>query len=155
MKMVQRILGLGFIPASTDLALLVLRVWFGGAMLVLHGWGKLSKFQELSGKFADPLGIGSKASLSLAVFGEVVAPVLLIFGLLTRFSALSAAITMAVAFFLAHKGVLKGPGNGEMAFIYLAGFVAIFLAGPGRFSIDGGGTGNSRGESKGKRDSRR
>jgi uncharacterized membrane protein YphA (DoxX/SURF4 family) len=29
-----------------------------------------------------------------------------------------------------------GEGSGEMAFIYLAGFVALLIAGPGRYSFD-------------------
>jgi putative oxidoreductase len=51
---------------------------------------------------------------------------------------------MSVAFFLVHKMALKGPMSGEMAFIYLAGFVTVLLAGPGRFSVDGT-SGKSRG----------
>jgi putative oxidoreductase len=137
MKTLLRILRLEFIPASIDLGLLALRLWLGLSLLLLHGWGKLSRFQEMSEKFADPLGIGTQASLGLAVVGEVVAPVLLVFGLFTRLAALSCATTMAVAFFLVHKMILKGPTSGELAFIYLAGFVTILIAGPGRFALDG------------------
>lgn len=126
-----------FMPSSVDCGLLALRLWLGISMLALHGWTKLSNFQEMSGKFGDPLGIGSKASLSLAVFGEVVGSLFVILGLFTRLGALSLVITMAVAFFLAHGAKLSGQGSGELAFIYMAGFFAIFLAGPGRFSIDG------------------
>jgi len=43
---------------------------------------------------------------------------------------------MAVAFFAVHGGALTGEGNGEMAFIYMAGFVALLIAGPGRYSFD-------------------
>jgi putative oxidoreductase len=137
MKTLLRILRLEFLPASVDLGLLALRLWLGLSLLLLHGWGKLSNFQQMSAKFADPLGIGTQASLGLAVFGEVVGSVLLIFGLFSRLAALSCATTMAVAFFLVHKMVLKGPGSGELAFIYLAGFLTILIAGPGRFALDG------------------
>jgi putative oxidoreductase len=58
-------------------------------------------------------------------------------GLLGRFAAVGTGITMAVAFFLVHEAKLaRGPGSGEMAFVYLAGFVALLIAGPGRFSLD-------------------
>jgi putative oxidoreductase len=76
-------------------------------------------------------------SWGLAVFGEVVCSALLVFGLFTRFAALAGAITMSVAFIMVHRMVLKGPNPGELAFIYLAGFVTIFFAGPGRFALDG------------------
>jgi putative oxidoreductase len=58
-------------------------------------------------------------------------------GLLTRLAAFILVINLGVAFFLVHKASLAmGAGSGELAFVYLAGFVAVFLAGPGRFSLD-------------------
>ena len=105
-------------------------------MLLLHGWMKIANFDSMSGKFLDLMGIGSKASLMMAIFGEAVCSILLILGLFTRFAALGLMITMTVAFTMGHKGVLKGPGSGEMAFLYLATYVTLFLAGPGKFSVD-------------------
>ena len=152
MNIFLRLLRLDFIPFSADLGLLTLRCWLGLSMLILHGWTKLGNFQQMSGKFGDPLGIGSKASLGLAVFGEVVGSILLILGLFTRFAALSCLTTMGVAFFLVHKTVLKGPASGELAFIYMAGFVALFIAGPGRFAVDSASTKPRREKSSGSKD---
>lgn len=152
MKAFQRFLRLDFLPGSVDCGLLVLRLWLGISLLALHGWGKLTKFQDMSRAFSDPLGVGSKASLSLALVGEVVGPLLIILGLYTRLGALIAGTTMAVAFILHHNGVLKGPGSGELAFIYLGGFVALLVAGGGRFAVDGkSGKGRSEGNGKSKR----
>jgi len=131
-----RLAQLDFLPRSADCGLFVLRVWLGLSILILHGWGKLVSFSEKSGGFPDPLGVGPKASLAMLLFGEVVCAALLAVGFLTRFSAAVLAFAMGVAFFMQHKGVLSGPGNGELAFIYLAGFVALFVAGGGRFSVD-------------------
>src|SRR5687767_10411828 len=137
MKGFLRFLRLDFIPHSADLGLLVLRLWLGLSLLVLHGWPKLSKFSAMSSKFADPLGIGSAQSLALATFAEVVCAILIVIGLFTRLASLTLAINMAVAFAIVHKMVFKsGPGSGELAWVYLAGFVVLFLAGAGRFSID-------------------
>lgn len=132
----MKILRLSFIPVSSDLALVALRIWLGLSMLLLHGWGKLQGFSEMSRAFPDPLGIGPAASLGLAIFAEFACSALLIVGFLTRFAALALAITMGVAFFLQHGSVLSGPGNGELAFIYLAGFTVIFIAGGGRFAFE-------------------
>ena len=137
MKKIGSILRLEFLPTSADLALLLLRLWLGLSMLLLHGWGKAMGGEKMMRGFPDPLGVGNEVSWGLAVFGEVVCSVLLVLGLFTRFAALSGMITMSVAFFMVHKMVLKGANSGEMAFIYLAGFLTIFLAGPGRFAVDG------------------
>lgn len=119
-----------------DLGLLALRLWLGLSMLILHGWGKLRGFAEASESFPDPLGVGSAVSLGLAVFAEVVCAALLAVGLATRLALIPLIITMGVAFFVVHGGALTGERSGEMAFIYLGGFVALLLTGPGRFSVD-------------------
>jgi putative oxidoreductase len=136
MKKLFSLLQFNFIPCFPNLALLVLRLWIGLSMLLLHGWGKLMNFSEMSGKFADPFGIGSAPSLALAVFAEVVCSGLLVLGLFTRFAALNGVITLAVAFFMVHGGALKGANNGELAFLYLAGYVVLLLAGGGRLALD-------------------
>ena len=134
---IHRLLQLDFLPRSVDVSLLVLRLWLGVSLLVLHGWSKLIRFSELAGTFPDPLGVGSRVSLTLTLFAEVGCAVLMVVGLLTRAAALVQVILMCVAFFIVHKASLaSGPGSGELAFIYLAGFVTLFLAGAGRFSLD-------------------
>ena len=122
---------------SVDLALLLLRLWLGLTMLFNHGLAKLIKFGDMSSKFLDLFGIGSTASLALAVFAEVFCAALLAAGLVTRFAALNLAVTMLVAFAMVHKMALSGDSSGELAFIYLAGYVTLLIAGPGRYSADG------------------
>lgn len=116
--------------------LFVLRVWLGSSMLLNHGLGKLQKFESLRGDFPDPLGVGHVASLAMAIFAEFLCSLLLVLGLFTRFAALVLSVTMGVAFFMVHRTALSGAQSGELAFIYLAGFLALLVAGPGRFSID-------------------
>lgn len=137
MKSLLRFLQMNFIPRSPDFALLVLRVWLGVSLLTLHGWGKVTGFRAGSSGFPDPLGVGSPVSMGLAIFAEVACSVLLVLGLATRFAALVLIIMLVVAFTMVHGTKLTGPGNGEMAILYLAGFVTIFLAGPGKLSVDG------------------
>ena len=123
--------------ANPELGLLILRAWLGLTMLINHGIPKLMKFNEMAEKFADPFGIGAKASLALAVFAEVICSTLLVVGFFTRFAALALAITMGVAFATVHKWALSGPASGELAFMYLAGFLALVFMGAGRYSVDG------------------
>ena len=54
------------------------------------------------------------------------------FGIFTRFSSVFMIITMLFAG-LYH---LADGDSGEMAFIYLTIYLAIFLAGPGKISLD-------------------
>ncbi len=132
----QKFLTLEFIPRSADLALLVLRIWLGVSMLWLHGWGKLLGLIDGTSKFPDILGIGATPALVLTIFAELLCSALLVIGLWTRLAAFFLVVTMSVAFFIAHGAKLSGQGNGELAFIYLAGYVVILIAGAGRLSAD-------------------
>ena len=120
----------------TSFALLVLRLWLGLAMLINHGMPKITKFGNSKESFPDPLGIGSPASLALAIFAEAVCSLLLISGLLTRFAALTLAVLTGVAFGVVHGFSLSGESSGELAFIYMAGYVVLLIAGPGWYSPD-------------------
>ncbi len=137
MKKLLGFLQLKFLPASTDLGLLILRVWLGLTMAINHGWGKVTGFGTMSGQFPNYLGLGSTVNLVIAIVGELICALLLVAGLGTRFAALVLGVVMSVAFFVAHGGQLSGPGSGEMAFLYLAGCVTLLVAGPGKFSVDG------------------
>ena len=129
-------LQLKFIPLNPSFGLLLLRVWLGASMFVLHGWPKLQKVVKGDFAFGDPLGIGAAPTMVMAVLFEFVASILLILGVLGRFSALLLASTMVVAWAIAHKMKLSGPDSGELAFIYLAGFLTIVFAGTGKYGIE-------------------
>lgn len=105
-------------------------------MLVLHGYDKLMNFSTKAEKFPALFGLPSNVNLSLAVFAEFFCSILLIFGFLTRFAALMLSVTMATAFFMAHKGALSGPGSGELALVYLIGYLTLLFTGAGRLSVD-------------------
>lgn len=115
-----------------SLFVLSLRVLFG-ILLMVHGIGKISDFDALSQTFPDPLGIGSRGSLILAIFGEVVCSAAFIVGFLHRLCMIPMIITMITAFVVVHKWSVV---DGEMAFANLMVFLLLYVVGPGRYSID-------------------
>ena len=68
---------------STAAFLLVARVVFA-LLLASHGLQKLEGFEQMSGGFPDPLGLGSGLSLLLAIFGALVCSLALVVGVLSR-----------------------------------------------------------------------
>lgn len=133
----KKLLNLDFLPVAPDCGLLLLRVWLGLSMFLIHGLAKLQNFTATVTKFHDAMGI-PKVFGGAAVLAESVCSILLVIGLATRLSATLLAVTMAVAFVKVHQMVLTqgNPQSGELAFLYLGGFVALILAGGGRFSAD-------------------
>ncbi|MDX1385035.1 MAG: DoxX family protein [Thermoanaerobaculia bacterium] len=131
----RRLFQTGRDGGARDLGLLVLRVGFGFSLAFAHGHGKLMRFLDGNFKFADPIGLGSAASLGLASFAEFVCAIAVIVGLATRWACVPIMILLSVAFFVVHG---DDPfADKEKAFVFLTAFIAIFLAGPGRFSLDG------------------
>jgi putative oxidoreductase len=132
----NKLFQLSFVPRSTDFALLVLRFWLGLTLLFNHGIGKLLHFSQVAPMMPDPLGVGAHLNLALVVIAEVLCSALVVIGFATRFAALIVVIEMLVAFTMVHhRALATGPGSGELAFLYLAGFLTIVLAGGGRFVV--------------------
>lgn len=118
---------------ATSIGLFLLRVGIGCLMLV-HGVAKIQGFSQMSEAFPDPIGLGSKLSLIMAIGAEVGCSLLLIVGAATRLAAIPLAVTMLVALFVVHG---QDPWKvKELAAAYLLVYVSLLLTGPGRFSLD-------------------
>jgi putative oxidoreductase len=138
-----------------DLALVLLRL-AGIGLVTMHGWGKLVRMASGQRGFVTGVAeMGFPFPLLFAwaaVLAETLFAILVTVGLLTRVSAAICAFNMFVAAFLRHRAhlhwlaalgvraypeeVLKGWGSPELALVYLLVFLAIALAGPGRFALE-------------------
>ncbi len=119
---------------NVDIGLLIFRIAISALMLT-HGFPKLLKFfgpEEIV--FADPLGMGETISFTLTVFAEFICSAFIIFGFLTRFSAIPVVITMAVATFIVHAP--DGFGKQELPLLFMFGFLLLAICGGGKYSLD-------------------
>lgn len=123
-----------FTAKGKDLGLLVIRLCFGGMML-MHGTQKLVNFEQYSKVFPDPLGIGENLSFALITMAEVGGSIFLIIGLLTRLAAIPLIIGMSVAAFIAVPHFSFS--NSELPLLYLCVFTTLFITGGGHYSFDG------------------
>ena len=126
--------------SSNDTGKLVLRLAIG-ILILLHG---ISKLRNGIGSITGMVTAnGLPAVLAYGVYvGEVVAPVLLIVGVLTRPAALIVAFNMLVAIWLAHAGQIATIGKTggwalELQGMFLFGAIAVAFLGAGRFSLGG------------------
>ena len=131
----RRLTSTDYSATSFNFTMLLMRVAFGAMILFNHGLPKLTKFGSMQSSFFDPFGIGSKWALILVIFAEVFCAILLIIGLFSRFAVIPLIITMCIVIFLANKG--EPLNKLELPILFLSGFVAVLLAGPGRLSVDG------------------
>jgi putative oxidoreductase len=119
---------------------LILRLTVGGLML-FHGISKLlnpGSVGFIGSKLAEA---GLPEALSWGVYiGEIVAPLMIIAGLLCRAGAAIVVINMLFAVFLVHSGDIlalteHGGWRLELQGFYLFGSLAILFLGSGRYAF--------------------
>jgi putative oxidoreductase len=125
---------------NDDTGKLVLRVALA-AMLLFHGVSKLTGGVGFVSTMLANAGL--PAFLGYLVYvGEIVAPLMILFGVATRGAAAVVAINMIVAVLLVHTGDLfklsdTGGWALELQGMFFFAAVAVALLGAGRFSIAG------------------
>ena len=113
--------------------MLALRVIFG-LMMMTNGIIKIAGYRNLVGSFPDPIHIGSRTSLLLAIFAEALCSLAVLTGLLFRLALLPQIVTMCVAYFVV---LGKAPfAQRQLPLSYLLVMLLMLVAGPGRFSLD-------------------
>jgi len=125
-----------------DIGKLILRL----TVAILLGFHGVSKMTKGIAWIAGPLQAHHLPTwLSYGVFaGEVLAPLLLLLGILTRPAALLVVIDLAMALFLVvgprtfALNAQTGSPGGELNFFYIGAALAIFFLGSGRFALSKG-----------------
>lgn len=125
--------------AMQDLGKLVLRVVLG-ALVLLHGISKLRYGLGPIEGMVEAYGLPGFVAYG-ALVGEVLAPLMLLFGFHARIGAVIVAINMLFAFSMAHMAQLgqlneQGGWALELQGMFLFTAIAIVLLGPGRYSIN-------------------
>jgi putative oxidoreductase len=129
----KRLFSIKYSDNGISFATFVLRLAMGG-LVIHHGYEKLIRFSAKASTFSDPFHIGSMPSLALVIFAEFFCGVFIVLGLFTRLACIPLIISMAVALFFSHNGQFFGAG--EKAALFLGGFIALLLTGPGKISLD-------------------
>ncbi len=130
-----------FMTNSIEAGKLVLRLALGG-MLLLHGINKLLHGVNGIGAMLEAQGLPAWLAHGVIV-GEVIAPLLIIFGYYASVGGLLVVINMCVAIWLVHSAeILQLGQNGgwaiELQAFYLFGGLAVALLGSGRYAIKQG-----------------
>lgn len=119
--------------SAADWILLILRLIFG-TLLLVHGIQKAMDYSALVTTFPDPIGLGRRLSLNLAIFAELICSLGVISGFLFRLSLIPIIITMFVAAFIALAGA---PWlQRELPVSYLLVYILLMVTGPGSLSLD-------------------
>jgi putative oxidoreductase len=118
---------------ARDIGLLFLRVSGGLFLLWVHGLPKLLDFTAQLQLIEDPFHLGSHLTLILAIFAEVLCPLLIVAGLLARLACVPILFVLLVALLVVHPQ--WSVAEGQFGWLLLILFATVLIAGPGRLAI--------------------
>ena len=111
-----------------------------GVLMLFHGVAKIHNPEFVALIVKQVTTMGLPAALAYCVYvGEVVAPLMIVLGLLSRIGGLIVVTNMMFAIAIAHSAQLFTLSNSggwalELQGLYLLGAVAIVFLGSGRFA---------------------
>jgi|SaaInlV_100m_DNA_5_1039725.scaffolds.fasta_scaffold03239_2 putative oxidoreductase len=123
---------------NTDIGLLIIRITFA-VLLLFHGWHKVLHGLDASMVRLTDFTFLPGFLIYFTYVAEVMAPLLIIFGLFTRLAALSIFVTMTVVMYIViATGVTFsafGAPNIEPQIFYFLTSAGLFFTGSGRYRI--------------------
>lgn len=122
-------------PLLTATGLLFMRVMAALLLFSIHGLPKLLDWSGELQRIEDPFGLGAPLTLGLAVFAEVVCPVLLLLGVAARLACLPVLAVLLVALLVVHPD--WSLEQGQFAWLLVALYGGLALTGPGSYSVSG------------------
>ncbi|MFK3819986.1 DoxX family protein [Pseudomonas sp. NPDC089407] len=122
-------------PTLTAIGLLFMRVTAALLLLFIHGLPKLLDWSGELQRIEDPFGLGAPLTLGLAIFAEVVCPLLLLLGIAARLACLPVLAVLLVALVVVHPDWTLE--QGQFAWLLVALYGGLALTGPGVYSVSG------------------
>ena len=126
----------------TNMGRLFLRL-FVGVMFIQFGLRQAGNFDSMSAMFPAVMGMSSETSFTVMTLIEIICPIFIMAGFLTRVMVIPPFITMCVAeYYLLHDYVSQAPyllnweQPGYLPIMFLGIFFFILLVGPGKISVD-------------------
>lgn len=122
-------------PTLTACGLLFMRVMAALLLFFIHGLPKLLDWSGELQRIEDPFGLGAPLTLGLALFAEVVCPLLLLLGVAARLACLPVLAVLLVALLVVHPD--WSLEQGQFAWLLVALYGGLALTGPGLYSVSG------------------
>ncbi len=116
-----------------DLGVLFLRVSGALFLLWVHGLPKLLNYTEQLTLIEDPFHLGAPATLCLAIFAEVLCPLLIIAGVLVRLACLPILSVLLIALVVVHPEWTLF--EAQFGWLLLIIFTTLLISGPGRLVV--------------------
>jgi putative oxidoreductase len=117
-----------------NLSLLIFRVAVSLQLMVAHGLKKIGIGVPNAEQVPNPLHLPEAINQGFAVASNLVFPLFVMFGLLTRVAILPILAVTLTGYFVVHwnDSLLEK----DMPFMYSLAFLLLFVIGPGKYAVD-------------------
>jgi len=119
---------------AQDLGLLFLRASGALFLLCVHGLPKLLDYKAQLLLIEDPFHMGAALTLNMAIFAEVLCPLLILTGVLARLACLPIIFLLLVALVVVHGEWTVD--QGQFGWLLSIIFTSVLIAGPGRLALN-------------------
>ena len=119
---------------TQDIGLLFLRGSGALFLLWVHGLTKVLNYSEQLKVIEDPFHLGAHVTLLLAIFAEVLCPLLIVAGVLVRLACLPILAVLLIAMLVVHPEWTLF--EGQFGWLLLIIFTSGLIAGPGRLVLN-------------------
>ncbi len=118
---------------SLPFGLLFIRVSAALLLLQIHGLPKLLNWSTELQRIEDPFGLGAPLTLAMAVFAEVLCPLLLILGVFARLACLPVLAVLGIALVVVHPTWTLE--QAQFAWLFAVLYAGLAITGPGAWVI--------------------
>ncbi|MBC7934818.1 MAG: DoxX family protein [Rhizobacter sp.] len=123
-------------PAANffHLTMLIFRVLVSLELMIVHGFKKLGIGVSVAEIIPNPLHLPEAFNNGFAIGANIIAPVFIVFGLLTRLAILPVLAVTLTGYFVLHWNdalLIK-----DVPFIYSLVLMLVWVLGPGKYSLD-------------------
>ncbi|MGF6288043.1 DoxX family protein [Pseudomonas silensiensis] len=119
---------------AQDFGLFFLRVSGGLFLLWVHGLPKLLNYSTQLQTIEDPFHLGANVTLMLAIFAEVLCPLLIVAGVFVRLACLPILCVLLIALLIVHPQ--WSLDEGQFGWLLMMLFTSLLIAGPGRLALN-------------------
>ena len=119
---------------AEDWGLLFLRISSSLFLLWVHGLPKLLNYSAQLQVIEDPFHLGVSLTLMLAIFAEVLCPLLIVAGVFVRLACLPILCVLLIALLIVHPQ--WSLDEGQFGWLLMMLFTSLLIAGPGRLALN-------------------
>ncbi|VVQ28790.1 hypothetical protein PS943_00987 [Pseudomonas fluorescens] len=119
---------------AEDFGLFFLRLSGGLFLLWVHGLPKLLNYNAQLQTIEDPFHLGANVTLMLAIFAEVLCPLLIVAGVFVRLACLPILCVLLIALLIVHPQ--WSLDEGQFGWLLMMLFTSLLIAGPGRLALN-------------------